>query len=72
MFKTKDFYLTAALLLHNFKIITHERDGAKFVFHFEDSEELQKIVHEYFYDELEVNPHLFQNAIKTVKSIMYV
>jgi hypothetical protein len=71
MYKTKDFYLTATLILFNQKIKNHVNENNKSVFFFEDSDGLRALVQDYFYDKLKVSPHQFQTSIKTVKSLMY-
>ena len=71
MYKTKDFYLTAVLVMFNYKIKYHENEKNKSVFYFEEDEGLRALVQDYFYDKVRVSPHQFQTSIKTVKSIMY-
>ena len=71
MYKTKDFYLTAVLVMHGYKIKQHVNDQNKSVFFFEDSDGLRALVQDYFYDKLKVSPHLFTTSIKTVKSLMF-
>ena len=71
MFKTKDFYLAATLVMLGNTIRQHTKEDLKTVFYFEDSEMLQKQVQDYFYDRLRVSPHQYQTAIKTIKSIIY-
>ena len=71
MYKTKDFYLTAVLVLQGHKIKQHINEKNKSVFYFEDSEGLRALVEDYFYDKVRVSPHQFQTSIKTVKALMY-
>lgn len=71
MYKTKDFYLTAVLVLHSYKILKHINENNKSVFFFEDSDGLRALVSDYFYDKVIVSPHQFQTSIKTVKALMY-
>ncbi len=71
MYKTKDFYLTATLILFDHKIKDHINENNKSVFFFEDSDRLRALVQDYFYDKLKVSPHQFQTSIKTVKALMY-
>ena len=71
MFKTKDFYLTATLVLFQYPIKHHINDNNKSVFFFEDSDGLRTLVQDYFYDKLKISPHQFQTSIKTVKALMY-
>ena len=71
MYKTKDFYLTAVLVMHGYKIKQHVNDQNKSVFFFEDSDGLRALVQDYFYDKVKVSPHLFQSSIKSVKALMY-
>jgi hypothetical protein len=71
MYKTKDFYLTATLILFGMKIEKHINENNKSVFFFEDSDGLRALVQDYFYDKLKVSPHQFQTSIKTVKALMY-
>ena len=71
MYKTKDFYLTATLILFNQKIKNHINENNKSVFFFEDSDGLRALVQDYFYDKLKVSPHQFQTSVKTVTALMY-
>lgn len=71
MYKTKDFYLTAVLVLQGYKIKQHINENNKSVFYFEDSDGLRALVQDYFYDKVRVSPHQFQTSIKTVKALMY-
>ena len=71
MYKTKEFYLTAVLVLHGYKIKEHINENNKSVFFFEDSDGLRALVSDYFYDKVKVSPHQFQTSIKTVKALMY-
>ena len=70
-FKTKDFYLAALLFLKKYPLRDHEEDNGKTVFYFQDSDELRDTVQDYFYDQLTVSPHQYQEAIKMAKSIIY-
>lgn len=71
MYRTKDFYLSATLVLNGYKIKHHEKDVGKTIFYFEDSDKLRTMVDDYFYDRLKVSPHQFQSAIKTIKALMF-
>ncbi len=71
MYKTKDFYLTAVLVLQGYKIKQHINENNKSVFYFEDSEGLRALVQDYYYDKVKISPHQFQTSIKTVKALMY-
>jgi hypothetical protein len=71
MYKTKDFYLAAVLVLYGYKIKYHVNEKNKSVFHFEEDEGLRELVQDYFYDKLKVSPYLFQSSIKSVKALIY-
>ncbi|MCP3686505.1 MAG: hypothetical protein GY861_28030 [bacterium] len=71
MYKTRDLYLASTLLLFGHAIDSHERDGSKCIFHFNDSKELREIVQGYLYDTINVSPMKFQSAIKSVKTVIY-
>lgn len=71
MYKTKDFYLAAVLVLFNYKIKYHVNENNKSVFFFEEDEGLRELVQDYFYDKLKVSPFLFQASIKSVKALIY-
>ena len=71
MYKTKDFYLTAVLVMHGYKIKYHINEQNKSVFYFEEDERLRELVQDYFYDKLKVSPYLFQSSIKSVKALIY-
>ena len=71
MYKTKDFYLTAVLIMYGYKISKHVNENNKSIFFFEEDEGLRELVQDYFYDKLKVSPHQFQSSVKTVKALIY-
>jgi hypothetical protein len=71
-FSTFDMGLCAALTSLGYLLIEIEKQsGAKSLFVFEDSDQLQEVAHGYWRGELSVNALAFFNAIKTVKNQLY-
>jgi hypothetical protein len=67
-FKTSDLYLAAALKVVGFKLQTIEFLGKKGIFVFEDKEDRQKIVIDYFAGKLRGSLKDFSNTWADLKS----
>lgn len=71
---TSDFYTTAVLILSGFEVLevtSHGPDRRVKKFHFEDTEELQKVIMDYMNGKLEGNIRAFRNSIETVKDMVH-
>lgn len=71
-YRTNDFALTASLLALNFKVLRLDKKGSgKVIFAFNDSDNLNQAVEDYWQDKLTINPKAFFNAQKELKARMY-
>lgn len=72
LFRTSDFPQICTLVSLGFTIKEIDRsDTRRFTFAFEDSEDLQKKVKEYWDGSLSINPKDLWNAKEEVKTRMY-
>jgi hypothetical protein len=70
MYKTKDLYLAAYLLASDIPLRSHTREGSNTEFAFIESNVLDKAVEAYSAFTAIVNPIVYANAIRTLKSIV--
>lgn len=71
-YQHKDFYLASFLLYNKFKLVEHKRERGSTVFIFEDSEELQKCVSDYFAMKAEVKDFLTMSGIiRNLKTVIH-
>ncbi len=70
---TTDFYLSCyfAMCGHNVKDIRKIDDNNRMEFVFEDSNDLQKLKEQYFWDKALVNPILYKDSIRKMKTMLY-
>lgn len=73
-FLLSDFYTAAFLLSQGFKLITLNRNRSnphRAFFVFEDKEDREKLIEDFFHSEAVVEPRKFITAIKELKSLIY-
>lgn len=68
---TQDFYLTAYLRLNGQRILHLKDEGRRHLFVFEDTEELQRLRRDYYYDEATVAPQIYKRSIRELKALIY-
>ncbi len=69
-YETTDLYLAAYLKAKGLRFLNKKRSGNRYVFIFDDREDIKKLVQDYFNDGL-VEITVFKNAIQDLKTIMY-
>lgn len=70
-FKTSDLALCAALCCLNYRIENFEKVGTKVTFVITDSNDLAKNVNEFWSHQLKVDPLLYFNCLKEIKTRIY-
>lgn len=71
MYKTKDIGLVAGLIEKGHTPRERMMEGTDVFFIFDDGDDVQEIVENYFNNRLEVDAYSFANALKAVKKSMY-
>jgi hypothetical protein len=66
-----DFYSSAFLLASGEKLQQTYKSGSQTVFVFEDSEEIQNLLNDYFAMQAEINASAYAQAIKNLKNIIH-
>jgi len=73
LFQHKDFYLASLLLYKHFELISYKREHGTTVFIFEDSEDLQKCVNDFYSMRAEVKDFLTMSGIiRNLKTIIHM
>lgn len=71
-YSCSDLTLATTLLLHSFTLIDIDRTNPRrAVFLFEDSNQLQDVVNDFWNSKLSVEPHSFADKTKWLKSRIY-
>jgi hypothetical protein len=70
-FSTKDFYLSAYLISSGLPLQAHSRTGSVSTFTFSETPGLHSLVDEYFGFRALVNPVVYANAFRNLKSVIY-
>lgn len=70
IYQTSDLYLAAYLKAKGLRFLDKKRSGNRFVFIFDDREDIKEVIQDYFNDGL-VGITVFKNAIQDLKTIMY-
>ena len=70
-YTTQDFYLCGFILASGHQVLTYDRKSGKTIFEFERTDELSKLVREYYADHATVSPIRYGNSLKNLKSIIY-
>lgn len=71
LYKTRDFYLSAFLLLQGEKLHAHARTGGSTDFAFVDTLELRDLVKKYNAREITVDPMTYSVFIRNLKSLIH-
>lgn len=71
LFKTKDSYLASVIYYFGFKLDSTEWQGDSLFFVFENAEEAEKIVKQYYAGELKVDPRILFDSYKIIKQIIF-
>jgi len=70
-YSNKDFYLSAYLLTTGHKLIEHTRSQGLTTFIFESNGDIESAVAEYYSMNATVEPIIFGNSIRSLKSIIH-
>ena len=70
-YQTKDFPLAAFLVSSGLALQAHDRSLGVSTFTFPDSSRLHELVEDYYGFRALVNPVLYANAFRNLKSVMY-
>jgi hypothetical protein len=70
-YTSQDFYMSAYLMAVGINLQTYRRDSGLTTFVFVSSQELEEHVREYYAMEARVNPVLYANALRNLKSIIH-
>ena len=71
LFESVDFYSSAFLIATGQKLQNTYKRGSQTVFIFEDSEETQNLLNNYFAMQAEINASSYAQAIKNLKNIIH-
>ena len=71
LFESVDFYSSAYLIAAGEKLQQTYKRGSQTVFIFEDSEEIQDLLNNYFAMQAEINASSYAQAIKNLKNIIH-
>lgn len=69
-YRTSDLYLSAYLKAKGFRLKDKHRAGNKFIFIFEDRDDREQLIQEFFNDGT-VNITAFKNAIQDLKTMVF-
>jgi hypothetical protein len=67
-FSTTDFQICVVLSALGFKLISIDKSQPSFVFHFEDSPQIQTAINNFYSGELRLDPRLILMHTKLIKS----
>jgi hypothetical protein len=70
-YTSQDFYMSAFLMAVGINLQTYRRDSGLTTFVFVSTQELEENVREYYAMEARVNPVLYANALRNLKSIIH-
>ena len=70
-YQSKDFYLSGYLLAIQLKLLSHTRDNRITTFIFQDNDELQDAVNKYYNMSAIVNPVIYGQSLRSLKSLIY-
>jgi hypothetical protein len=70
-FKTCDLYLAAFYVASGYKMISHDRDGSRIYFAFENDDNLSKLRNDYFARSAMVAASVYADAIKSLKNLCH-
>jgi hypothetical protein len=70
-FQTSELSLVAIMKLHGHQIEKMEKFGKKITFSFEPSDQLEKLVKDFWSHRLSVEPLAFFNSIREIKGLIY-
>lgn len=71
LFETKDQIQATLLYSLSFKLDSRFQDGKSIFFVFEDRERCEKVIKEYYNNELTMNPRVFVDALQTIKHMIH-
>ncbi|MGE5621185.1 MAG: DUF5659 domain-containing protein [archaeon] len=71
IYLSRDFYLSAFLIASGFRMVSHSRTKGVTTFVFEDSDSLQTIVNQYFSMKALIDPILYGNSLRSLKSVIH-
>lgn len=73
VYKTKDLWEAAALLVHHIKLFDVQKKGSICIFIFDDSENKAcKLARDYYFDNLQVNAFAYQEAVSKLKKQIFL
>ncbi len=70
-YSNEDFYLSAYLLTAGYKLIEHTRKKGLTTFVFESTNDIHNDVAEYYSMKAKVEPMIYGNSIRSLKSIIH-
>ena len=70
-FESREFYSSAFLIASGVELLTTYKEGPRTVFVFEDNEQVQDLLKNYFGMQATVNAASFAGAIKNLKSVIH-
>jgi len=70
-FESREFYSSAFLIASGVELLSTYKEGPKTVFVFEDNEQVQTLLKNYFGMQATVNAASFAGAIKNLKSVIH-
>ena len=70
-YQSKDFYLSGYLLAIQQKLLSHTRENRITTFIFQDNDELQDAVNKYYNMSAIVNPVIYGQSLRSLKSLIY-
>jgi hypothetical protein len=71
LYKTRDFYLSAFLMVKQQKLHKHARYSGSTEFSFVDTPELQELVKKYYAMNITVDPITYSVSIRNLKSLIH-
>ena len=70
-YQSRDFYLSGYLLAIQQKLLSHTRENRITTFIFQDNDELQDAVNKYYNMSAIVNPVIYGQSLRSLKSLIY-
>jgi hypothetical protein len=70
-YTTNDFYASAFLVASGVSLFSHFRTNGKTTFEFRQTDELARLIDDYYADHVKISPIRYGNSLKNLKALIY-
>ena len=70
-YTTSDFYASAFFVASGVPLFSHFRTNGKTTFEFKQTDELVKLIDDYYADHVKISPIRYGNSLKNLKALIY-